>query len=120
MMSDVRYPFASSTRLTAIRISLLSRRSGQDFLSERPPSSRVVFAAGDVPHYTLRLPNLDLNAESRGQFLDGRGFLLAHLRAAEAKEASFFGGLGDLLRHSDQPLLESLGLIGFGFFVDKR
>src|SRR6266550_5337494 len=66
------------------------------------------------------LPNLNLNPKSRGQFFDGRSFLLAHLGAAEAKEASFFGGLGDLLPHSDQPLLEPLGLVGFGLLLDER
>src|SRR5262245_52996999 len=122
-MSGVVYLFSSSIRLTAITISLLARLCGAPlttglFIGTPAESSRVVFAAG-VPHYSE--PNLDLDAtESVGQFLDGRGFLLAHLRAAEAQKAPFFGGLRDLLRHSDQPLLEPLGLFGFGFLIDER
>src|SRR5215831_11466999 len=94
MMSGLTYTFASSIKLTAITISLLAR------LSE---------------------PNLDLDAtESGGQFLDRRGFLLAHLRAAEAQKAPFFGSLCDLLRHSNQPLLEPLGVFGFRLLIDER
>src|SRR5215831_16047641 len=122
MMSGVRYPFASSIRLTAITISLLARLSGAPFTTGlfigTPAESSSRIRRG-VPHYSD--PNLDFDAtESGGQFLDGRGFLLAHLRAAEAQKAPFFGGLRDLLRHSDQPLLKPLGLFGFGFLIDER
>src|SRR5262245_17326083 len=118
MMSGVRYPFASSIRLTAITISLLARLSGAPLTTGLfiGTPSRIRRA---VPHSYE--PNRDFAAtESGGQFLDGRGFLLAHLRAAEAQKAPFFGGLCDLLRHSDQPLLKPLGLFGFGFLIDER
>src|SRR4029453_11329889 len=120
-MSGVRYPFASSTRLTAITISLLARLCGRavyDRTLYRNARRVLVFTAG-FPHYSET--NLDLDpTEGRGHFLDGRAFLLAHLRAAEAKEAPLLGGLGDLLRHSNQPLLEPLGFIGFGLLVDEH
>src|SRR5215813_6431102 len=94
MMSGVRYPFASSIRLTAITISLLARLSGAPLTTGlfigTPAESSSRIRRG-VPHYSE--PNLDFDAtESGGQFLDGRGFLLALLRAAEAQKAPFFGG----------------------------
>src|SRR5215475_12880111 len=112
MMSGVRYPFASSIRLTAITISLLARLCGAPLTTGlfigTPAKSSSRIRRG-VPRHPE--PNLDFDAtESAGQFLDRRGFLLAHLRAAEAQKAPFFGGLRDLLRDGDQPLLEPLSL----------
>ena len=56
------------------------------------------------------MPILNLDPEGRGQFFDRCGFLLAHLRAAEAEKATLLGGFRNLLRHRDQPLVEPLGL----------
>src|SRR4029453_11306035 len=103
-MSGVRYPFASSTRLTAITISLLARLCGRAVYDRTlyRNTRRVRESYSPRGSRTTSEPNLDLDpTESRGHFLDGRAFLLAHLRAAEAKEASLLGGLGDLLRHSN-------------------
>src|SRR5262245_40950644 len=122
MMSGVRYPFASSIRLTAITISLLARLCGAllttGLFIGTPAESSSRIRRG-VPHHSE--PNLDLDVtESAGLFLDRCGLLLAHLRADEAQNASFLGGLSDLSRHSDQPLLEPLSLFGFGLLLDER
>ena len=58
------------------------------------------------------LPNLRLGPQDRRQFFDGCSFLLAHLRASEAKETTFFSGFRDLLGHGNQPLLEPLRFVG--------
>src|SRR5215472_12128133 len=75
-----------------------------------PPSvtDHVVFVER-CPALTTKCCVLHLNSEGREQFLDGCGFLLAHLGAAKAKEAPFLGRFSDLLRRRHEPLLKPLG-----------
>jgi hypothetical protein len=49
-----------------------------------------------APRYTVSLADLNLDPKGRGQFFDGRGFLLAHLRAAVAEETALLLGFGNL------------------------
>jgi hypothetical protein len=44
----------------------------------------------------VSLADLNLDPKGRGQFFDGRGFLLAHLRAAVAEETALLLGFGNL------------------------
>ena len=82
-------------------------------------SKAVVVSTYRFPRYTVFFVDLNLDRERRGQLLDGRSFLLAHLRASEAKEATLFGGFRDLLGYGNQPLVEPLG-IRLGLLLDER